>query len=406
MQRGVVRLGGWTGAVAMVGVAVVLGLGAPATAGQVADTSQPKTWSFTQAQVGDAQQRGFGGKGVVIAVVDGFVDETHPDFRVDPGGPGTASRVTTGANCRTGSCVRGSAPPDGCGHGTHVAGTIAGATYGIAPQATILPVTVLAQDTNGSCSGSPEAVAAGIIWAANHGAAIINVSLGDTNGPALLQGPAVTAAVRAAANTGALVVAAAGNNGNSAGAPNYGSNALIVAATGPDGQLASYSNRGFHVELAAPGGDAGSASCSPETCIASTWLDHGFALLSGTSMAAPVVSGTAALMLAANPRLSRTGLMSALESTAVPLPGTTAGLVDVNAAVSDALGIAPADSSSAPTPSSSPTKLVVPASRMPAVPTASPGGGHDGPDGPWQVALLLVIAMGIASGAALMNRSS
>jgi serine protease len=384
-----------------------------ATAGPVVDTAQPATWNFVQADVPGGQARGNDGTGIVVAVVDGFVDATHPDFSGPAGPDGTPgpTRVLPGADCRSGVCIPGSASEDNCGHGTHVAGTIAGTTYGVAPRALIMPVTVLAQDVNGACSGSPSAVAAAIVWASDHGAQIINVSLGDTSGPALLQGSAVTAAVHAAATAGALVVTAAGNNGNPIGAPNYGTDALVVAATGPDGQVAPYSNRGPNVVLAAPGGDAGAQPCAASDCIASTWLDDGFALLSGTSMAAPVVSGAAALMLAANSGLTRFDLTAALTRTSVPIKGTTrTALVDVAAAVDE---IAPSSTHPSTPPSGAvptPPKLVVPASRPPAAATPAAQasdsvGHHDGPSGPWQIALLLVISMGIACGAVILGRT-
>jgi len=381
---------------------VVLGAASPVTA---AETAGPRPWPLVQANIGDAQVRGHDGQNITVAVVDGFVDGTHPDFRNADGG----SRVLTGADCRSGSCTATSAPADQCGHGTHVAGTVAGATYGVAPRALILSVTVLAQDSSGTCSGSPDAVAAGIIWAANHGAQIINVSLGDSRGPALLQGPGVTAAIRAAATAGALVVVAAGNNGSTSGTPDYDGNALVVAATGPTGQLAAYSNRGSRVELAAPGGDSGDNPCTPSTCITSTWLDHGYALLAGTSMAAPIVSGAAALLLGANPRLSRFGVATALEATANSLPGAGSGLIDIDAAVRNVLGLSPAPSTATPSPTTvEPTpaaSLVIPAGQTPATTTARGAESSNGPHGPWQVALLLVVAMGIASGAALLRRT-
>lgn len=205
--------------------------GAPATAATSAlPPLQPVTWNFTQAHVTGGQGAGRYGSGVTVAVIDTWVDASHPDF---------GGRVVQGADCRSGTCVPGSAPIDSCGHGTHVAGTIASETYGVAPLARILPVTVLGADATGACSGSTAAVAAGIAWATTHGAQVENLSIGEDS-PALLQDAAVTAAISSAAAAGVVVTVAAGNAnrpGQNADmyVPSYGDKALVVAATGPGG---------------------------------------------------------------------------------------------------------------------------------------------------------------------------
>jgi len=377
-------------------LAGMLLLAVGSTAASAAPNTQPVTWSAQQANVPAAQALGHGGAGIVVAIVDGWVDGTHPDFTSANG----ATRVLAGADCRTGVCVPGPAAPDACGHGTHVAGLVASSRYGVAPAATILPVVALASATGGGCSGSSTAVAAGIGWAADHGAQVINLSLADDSSPGLLGGSDVTNAIDAAAAHGILVVVAAGNNATTSTSPGYGDTALVVAATGPSGALASYSDSGLNVQLAAPGGDNDGGVCSAATCIASTWLDHQYALLAGTSMAAPEVSGTAALILGAYPGAARARLIVALESTARPLAGTQFGLLDAAAAVRLAASLRPTTPSrsaqvspaSAPHPSASPK---VPAPRT--ISTQAPSAG-DGPRGPWQFALVLLLAVSLALG--------
>ncbi len=195
---------------------------------------------------------------------------------------------------------------DGYGHGTHVAGIIAAAAngrgvVGVAPKAKIMTVRVL--DANGA--GLTGAVADGIRYAAANGARIINLSLESAVPDARLD-----AAIAAAAAANALVVVAAGNEGRDIDSqPSYPAaipapNLIGVAATAPDDgrRIASFSNFGrLTVQLAAPGDQ-----------ILSTYKDGGYSAESGTSMAAPMVAGVAALMASANPRLSAAELRGLL----------------------------------------------------------------------------------------------
>lgn len=289
--------------------------------------AQPTTWNFTQANIPSAQPLGNYGHGVLVAVVDTWVDPKQPQF---------AGRLFDEADCTSGSCHDHAYAPDSCVHGTHVAGTIASSNYGVAPEADILAVQVLSgpagsPDPNASCSGSADAVAAGIDFAVAKGAKVINMSLGDEV-PGLFQSSAITNAVKAAAAHGVAVIIAAGNSGVPL-TDSYGNAALVVAATGPTGQLATYSDYNSpltgDVSVAAPGGDTGQdSSCAASTCILSTFPGNALGLLEGTSMAAPHVSGLAVLLLAQNPYRGLSDVYSTIERTATPLSGAGAGLID------------------------------------------------------------------------------
>ncbi|MPY98496.1 MAG: S8 family serine peptidase [Actinophytocola sp.] len=293
-----------------------------------ADSGQARTWNFAQATIPGAQALGNEGKGVTVAVIDTWVDYEHPDLR---------GRIAEHAVCvdSASGCRDNTYAEDRCAHGTHVAGTVVSKSYGVAPKAQVLAVQALAYDeVRGECTGSTEDVARAIRFAVGKGAAVINLSLG-TLVPGLFSSDAVASAVADAARAGVVVVFAAGNN-TIPMSDDYGSNALLVAATGPNGSIASYSTRGGSVSLAAPGGDSrssGRTSCSADTCIVSTVPGRSFALLQGTSMAAPHVAGAAALLLSQLPERGREDVLTSLQSTARPLAGTQHGLIDATAAL-------------------------------------------------------------------------
>ena len=269
---------------------------------------------------------------MLVAVVDTWVDYSHPDF---------TGRVVDEADCIGGSCKDHSFAKDTCTHGTHVAGTVASASFGVAPDADILAVQVLNDGgaPGAQCGGSTTDVANGIDFAVAHHARVINLSIGELV-PGVLQDAGVTAAVHNAAAAGAVVIVAAGNSSAPGVTDTYGTDALLVAATGPDGQLAGYSNSGGSVSIAAPGGDDGAVlvdvnGCNPagSDCVKSTIPNAGYGLDEGTSMAAPHVAGAAALLFAENPSRSRADVLHALEATAHPLAGAGSGLIDVGKAL-------------------------------------------------------------------------
>ncbi|MCW2672085.1 MAG: Proprotein convertase in/kexin type 6 [Frankiales bacterium] len=340
------------------GAALGLLAAVPGSAGE--PTQQ--TWHGNQIHMYGAQAAGRYGAGVTVAVLDGWIDRSHPDFE---------GRVLAGADCRSGTCKAG-LTPENCGahHGTHVAGTVGASNLGVAPKSTILPVQVLSSDSRGECTGTPAAVAAGIRYAVAHGAKVLNLSLGPDNPGST--NAAIPTAVHQAAQAGAVVVFSAGN-ADLPVSQSYGTDALVVAATGPSGQLASYSQYGAGVTLAAPGGQPDSKDdCAIADCVLSLYPDNQLAVAAGTSMAAPHVSGLAALLFAQAPGRSRSTVIARIESTAHPLSGAGYGLVDVGRA----LGVR--GSTGTPTPSRTPTHRPT----TPATTKASPRPSTSQPTAP------------------------
>jgi serine protease len=217
-------------------------------------------------------------------------------------------------------------PNDDDSHGTHVAGTIAQSTNnslgvaGVAFHASLMPVKVL--DATGS--GTDAEVADGIWFAADHGAKVINLSLGGPSSSTTLHN-----AVKHAYEAGATVVCAAGNEGNAQNSPSYpaayDAYCIAVGATRYDETRAYYSNYGSYLDLVAPGGDLSvdqngdgygdgvlQNTFDPKTRDTS---DFGYWFFEGTSMASPHVAGVAALLIA-NGVTGPDAVREALEKTA------------------------------------------------------------------------------------------
>lgn len=216
------------------------------------------------------------GSGVKAYVVDSGILATHTDF---------GGRVTSGTNAYSGvNDGRGTSDCDG--HGTHVAGTIGGTTYGVAKEVTLVPVRVLDCTGGGTASG----IINGLNWIiGNHPAgapAVANLSLG------LSPNTAVDNAVKATIADGVSVAVAAGNeNKNSCErSPSRIAAAITVGAVDSSDRRAYFSNFGSCVDLFAPG-----------VSITSDWKDGGTMVVSGTSMATPHVAGTIALILGVTP---------------------------------------------------------------------------------------------------------
>jgi subtilisin family serine protease len=287
-----------------------------------AGRTQDATWHGRQIRMYDAQAAGRDGAGVVVAVLDSWVDTRHPDFE---------GRARGAVDCVGGTCRSGQAR-DSCTHGTHVAGTVASSSFGVARKAIVLPVQVLTADSKGECTGTPSDVAAGIRYSVAHGADVLNLSLGP-DVPGLASSSAIPTAVHEAAAAGVVVIFSAGN-ADLPVAQSYGSDALVVAATGPNGHLTTYSQHGTGVSVAAPGGaPAADSSCSQAICITSLYPDGGYAVAAGTSMAAPHVAGIAALLFGQHPGRSRQNVLDRITGSAHPLSGAGSGLVDAKAAL-------------------------------------------------------------------------
>ncbi len=245
--------------------------------------SAPAGWAVTQ-----------GSSGVSIAIVDTGIDYTHPDL---------AGKVTLGPDFGSGD----SDPLDTDGHGTHVAGIAAAILgngaggAGVCPACQLMAIKVF---PDGSGSALDFDVAQGIIWAADNGADVINLSLGGPGASTTLRD-----AVDYAWSHGVVVVAAAGNSGD--GTTSYPAaypNAIAVAATTSSDTRASFSTYGSWVDIAAPG-----------VAILSTIPGGGYASWSGTSMATPVVAGAAGLAFAGLSGATNTSVRSALEAAVVDL---------------------------------------------------------------------------------------
>ncbi|MEU9953321.1 S8 family peptidase [Streptomyces sp. NPDC047939] len=239
------------------------------------------------------------GDGVTAYVIDTGVRTTHQEFE---------GRASSGFD----AVDNDDSADDGNGHGTHVAGTIAGATYGVAKKAKIVAVRVL--DDSGS--GTTEQVVAGIDWVTeNHqGPSVANMSLGGGADEAL------DAAVQKAIASGVTFAVAAGNDSSDAGegSPSRVPEAITVASSTVDDEQSSFSNYGSVVDIYAPGSD-----------ITSSWndSDDGSNTISGTSMATPHVVGAAAVYLAGHPDATPAEVATALTEGATPdaISNATAG---------------------------------------------------------------------------------
>ncbi|GHG37979.1 hypothetical protein GCM10018777_63810 [Streptomyces albogriseolus] len=228
------------------------------------------------------------GQGVTAYIIDTGVRISHSDF---------GGRAFNGYDAVDGDNVA----QDGHGHGTHVAGTVAGTAYGVAKKARIVGVRVL----NNSGSGTTAQVVAGIDWVARNAVkpAVANMSLGGGADSTL------DAAVRNAIASGVTFVVAAGNESTNAStkSPARVTEAITVGATTSTDARASYSNYGSVLDLFAPGSSITSAWRTSDTATNT---------ISGTSMASPHVAGAAALYLAGNPSATPAQVSSALTSSA------------------------------------------------------------------------------------------
>lgn len=267
----------------------------------------PGAWACTQ-----------GGSGVIIAIIDSGIDTDHPDL---------ASNLVGGATFVDGT----SNWEDDNGHGTHVAGIAAGVAnnggiVGVAPRAKIMPVKVVDSEGYGYISWE----AAGIIWAVNHGAKVINLSLG-----AYVANDVEFEAIRYAYENGIPIAAAAGNDATYAYLypAAYGECLAVVATTQTDTD-AWFSNYGNWIDVSAPGVDIYSS------------IPNGYGIKNGTSMASPHVAGLLALIVNLKPSWTVPQIYNHIFYSSVDDIGSTGfdlltgfGRINVQKAINNALSV-------------------------------------------------------------------
>ncbi|MER7572017.1 type VII secretion-associated serine protease mycosin [Streptomyces sp. NPDC126514] len=311
----------------------------PSTAAH-ADGIRGQQWALEAMHTDEAWQT-TKGEGITVAVLDTGVDDKHPDL---------AGNVLTGKDMVGFGAKRGDRA--WARHGTAMAGIIAGhghgygngdGVLGIAPEARILPVRVILEDGDPARAKARttrgNALADGIRWAADHGADVINLSLGDDSKSAHPE-PAEDEAVQYALRKGSVVVASAGNGGEKGDHISYpAAYPGVIAATAVDkfGTRASFSTRRWYATVSAPGVDV--VIADPDRKYYEGW---------GTSAAAAFVSGAVALVKSAHPGLSPAQIKKLLEDTARNAPADGRddsrghGFIDPAAAIEKAAGLKPA----------------------------------------------------------------
>ena len=276
------------------------------------DPESEKQWGIARTQQAEAIAASKGGsKDVVIAIVDSGVDIDHPDLK---------AKMVKGYNATGVSGLFGlGSPKDDNGHGTHCAGIAAAITdngvgvAGMAPNAKIMPVRVLAGPGSGSLLG----VAKGIVWAANNGADVISLSLGGAGTM-----PALGDAIQHALKKNSVVIAAMGNsghNGNPISYPAAYPGVIAVGATDAEDKIAFFSSFNKYCSVSSPG-----VNIYATTPTYDVWLTKNsngkitknYSYMSGTSMATPLVAGLAGLIRSQHPGMAPADVKKLLETTA------------------------------------------------------------------------------------------
>lgn len=311
------------------------------------------------AKIGAEQAWGTAvGSGVIIAIVDTGVDLSHEDLK---------DKIVAGRNF-----VEGDDTPaaDDNGHGTHVSGIAAASTgngvgvAGVAPAARIMPVRVLqdAGDGSGNASGNTSDIEEGIKWAVDHGARVVNLSLGEDVLIRTVTGGSLTDALDYAWSKGAVPVIAAGNDFLFPSGYRD-ANAIVVAATDQQDRKASFSNG---VGMAKWGMSA------PGAGILSTWRSNQYATVSGTSMSVPHVAGAAALLMSMG--MTNRQTVDRLLATAKDLGAEGhdstygSGRLDAAKAVGSPVAVVPESAKPRPAPGTTPKAVI-------STPKPGPGRG-------------------------------
>ncbi len=257
------------------------------------------------------------GEGVTVAILDTGIDPSHPYLRFAyAGGWDFVDHDGDPTDMRNGVDDDGDGNIDEAfGHGTHVAGIV----HMVAPQARLLALRVLDADGRGDVGQ----IAAGVRWAVAHGAKVINLSLGTLGSSSVLQH-----VLGDAEDAGVVVISSAGNWGAETPVefPARSSHVAAIAAVDANAQPAAFSSYGRIVAL-----------CAPGVGIRSTYPGGGFRLWSGTSMSAPFVAGTAALLAELHPDWPQRLMMLRIMGSAMPLANGNgefgAGALDAGAAL-------------------------------------------------------------------------
>jgi len=262
---------------------------------QSADPKYNQQYAPQQVRADTAWDTTLGSEDVTVAIVDTGVDYTHPDL-TDQFGANKGDDPAGGDNDPR--------APSGENHGTHVAGIASASTNNNTGIAGMSNSRLLACRVLGGGRGSVSDIAAGIRYATDNGADIINMSLGGGG-----YNDTMKNAVSYAVNNGALPICASGNDGSrGVSYPAKYDECMAVGAVDENEQLASFSQYGSDQDVVAPGVD-----------VLSTWNDSPYNTISGTSMACPAASGVAALGLAADSSLGPNELRARLKNTAVDI---------------------------------------------------------------------------------------
>lgn len=267
---------------------------------KVNDSARGKQYALDKVRADAAWDKTMGSEAVTIAIVDSGLDLDHPDLK---------DKLIQGLNV----VEPNTDPMDDVGHGTHVAGIASALTNnkegiaGLAANCRVMPVKVL-----GTNSGSDATVAEGIIFAADHGADVINMSLGFYE-----ESETVNKAVAYALGKNVVIVATMGNNNvERKRYPAACPGVIAVGSTDVADKKSTFSNYGSWISVSAPGTDIYSTFPSYGVSIAGT---PNYASLSGTSMAAPLVAGLCGLVRSQHKGMAPAEVKKLLEATTVDL---------------------------------------------------------------------------------------
>ncbi|PIQ24577.1 hypothetical protein COW36_11205 [bacterium (Candidatus Blackallbacteria) CG17_big_fil_post_rev_8_21_14_2_50_48_46] len=287
-------------------------------AAPLSDAFYPLQWALPKIGIPQAWGLMRSKQEILVAVVDSGVDYRHPDLKGQIiNGMDFMAEDVSGPNGIGSPDTVDDDPLDQLGHGTHVAGIIAAladnqtGVAGIAPMVKVLNIKALNQEGWGSAF----AIAQGITYATDKGARVINLSLGGGD-----QSKPIQLAIEYAQSKGVLIVAAAGNSFTHTGFPANLPGVLAVGATDSKDWLADFTNHDERIDVMAPGVDIMSTTPTYLTnAMSQNGIDVFYSAMSGTSMACPIVTAQAALLLSMNPGLKAEQVKELITRTAKPV---------------------------------------------------------------------------------------